>query len=42
MEPSDWRAHITEPAPGVGQWVDDGSLTGGLAAPRRSYRVGLQ
>ena len=33
---------FTWPAPGVAQWVDDGTLPSGLAAPFRSYRVRLQ
>jgi T5SS/PEP-CTERM-associated repeat protein len=32
---------FTEPVPGYYEWVDDGSLTGGLASGR-SYRVGLE
>ena len=33
---------LTWAAPGIGQWVDDGTLTGGLAVPFRAYRVGVQ
>jgi M6 family metalloprotease-like protein len=34
-------ASFSTPAVGVTEWVDDGTLTGGLAVPRRVYRVGL-
>jgi hypothetical protein len=30
------------PPPGVSEWVDDGTLTGGLPAAGRAYRIGLQ
>ncbi|MBI3879036.1 MAG: hypothetical protein HY301_03115 [Verrucomicrobia bacterium] len=33
---------FTQPSAGINQWVDDGTLTGGLAATTRAYRVGLQ
>jgi hypothetical protein len=37
---------LTFPAPGVAQWIDDGSLTGGMpplaAQGARSYRVVAQ
>jgi hypothetical protein len=32
-------ALFTFPSPGVCQWVDDGTLTGGLNGPVRFYRV---
>ena len=33
---------FTWPGPGIGQWIDDGTLTGGLKVPFRCYRVRLQ
>ena len=33
---------FTWPGPGIGQWVDEGTLTGGLKIPLRCYRVRLQ
>jgi T5SS/PEP-CTERM-associated repeat protein len=42
----EWRAvagaTLTSPAAGLGEWVDDGSLTGGLPEKLRFYRVCLQ
>jgi T5SS/PEP-CTERM-associated repeat protein len=35
-------ATFTNPSPGVSEWVDDGTLTGGLPAAGRAYRIGLQ
>ena len=32
---------FTTPAAGLHEWVDDGTLTGGLGATTRAYRVGL-
>jgi len=33
---------FTWPGPGIGQWVDDGTLTDGLKVPFRWYRVRLK
>ncbi len=33
---------LTAPATNISQWIDDGSLTGGLPTAQRFYRVGLQ
>ncbi|HEY6167522.1 MAG TPA: hypothetical protein VI454_05750 [Verrucomicrobiae bacterium] len=33
---------LTAPATNVSQWIDDGSLTGGLSVGQRFYRIGLQ
>lgn len=33
---------FTQPAPGLHEWVDDGTLTGGLPATGRSYRIGMK
>jgi fibronectin-binding autotransporter adhesin len=35
-------AVFTNPLPSVSEWVDDGTLTGGLPANGRAYRIGLQ
>jgi T5SS/PEP-CTERM-associated repeat protein len=35
-------ATFTNPSPGVSEWVDDGTLTGGPPAAGRAYRIGLQ
>jgi T5SS/PEP-CTERM-associated repeat protein len=33
---------LSTPAPGFHEWVDDGSLTGGLNVSNRTYRIGLR
>jgi hypothetical protein len=33
---------FTFPAPGIGRWIDDGTLTGGLSGKARFYRVQQQ
>jgi T5SS/PEP-CTERM-associated repeat protein len=33
---------LTAPATNISQWIDDGSLTGGLPVGQRYYRIGLQ
>ena len=35
-------AAFTNPSTGISEWIDDGTLTGGLPGVRRSYRIGLQ